>query len=144
MPITANFSAAFYERLGHDIAEELVEFLNRLDATYRTDLREMNELNFQRFTANVGQRFAEADLKVEQRFAQLDMKLEQRFARADLKFEQRVGELRAEMAEMRGELRGEFRSAVAQSESKLIRWMFVFWTGSTLTIVGTMLALLKL
>jgi CRP-like cAMP-binding protein len=35
-----------------------------VDATYRADLRELNELNFQRFDAKVEQRFAQADAKL--------------------------------------------------------------------------------
>ena len=53
-----------------------------------------------------------------------------------------VGDARTRL--LAGELRGEFRSGFAQLETKLIRWMFVFWTGSTLTILGTMVALLRL
>lgn len=30
MAVTAKFSQSFYDRLGHDIVEELVEFLNRI------------------------------------------------------------------------------------------------------------------
>ncbi len=43
-----------------------------MDATYRADLRELNELNFARFDTKVEQRFAEADAKLEQRFAQAE------------------------------------------------------------------------
>ncbi|MGH7568298.1 MAG: hypothetical protein ACREL9_04880 [Gemmatimonadales bacterium] len=32
-----------------------------MDATYRFELRELNELNFARFDAKVGERFAEHD-----------------------------------------------------------------------------------
>ena len=58
------------------------------------------------------------------------------FARFDAKLEQRIAELRAEV-------RIEFHTGLAALETKLVRWMFAFWAGSTLTILGTMLALLK-
>ena len=99
MPVAVKFSEKFYSRLGHDLTDELVSYLNQIDASYRSELRELNELNFARF---------------------------------DAKLEQRVAELRT-----------EFRTGLAALETKLIRWMFVFWAGSTLTILGTMLALLK-
>jgi len=59
MPVTAKLSQAFYDALGNDVANELVEWFNRVDATYRTDLRELNELNFARFDAKLEQRLAE-------------------------------------------------------------------------------------
>src|SRR5437867_970953 len=67
MPITAKLSRKFYEKLGDDVANELVEWLNSVDATYRSDLRELNELNFARFDAKLEQRLAqiEARLRVE-------------------------------------------------------------------------------
>ena len=42
-----------------------------MDATYRADLRELNELNFQRFDAKVEQRFAQADANLERKFREL-------------------------------------------------------------------------
>ena len=35
-----------------------------MDATYRTDLRELNELNFARFDAKVGERLAELESRL--------------------------------------------------------------------------------
>jgi hypothetical protein len=46
-----------------------VEWFNSVDATYRADLRELNELNFARFDAKLEQRLAElrAELRHEVR-----------------------------------------------------------------------------
>lgn len=59
MPVTAKLSRKFYETFGDDIANELVEWFNQVDATYRSDLRDLNELNFGRFDAKLDQRIAE-------------------------------------------------------------------------------------
>jgi len=96
MPVTAKLSRGFYEKLGDELANELVEWFNQVDATYRTDLRELNELNFARF---------------------------------DAKLEQRVAELRAEI-----------RVGLQTLETKLIRWMFLFWIGQAATTVGLVFA----
>jgi hypothetical protein len=71
MPVTAKLSQAFYERLGNTAATELVDWLNAVDADYRAQLRELNELNFARFDAKVEQRFAQMDV----RFAQFESRL---------------------------------------------------------------------
>ena len=65
MPL-AKLSERFYQKFGHDLVEELVAWLNQMDTTYRTDLRELNELNFARFDAKLEQRVAElrADFRV--------------------------------------------------------------------------------
>ena len=103
MPVTAKLSRKFYEKFGDEIANELVDWFNQVDATYRADLRELNELNFTRF-----------DAKLEQRIAGLA---------ADLRTERRTG--------------------LAALRADLIKWMFIFWTGTTVTLLGTMLALLR-
>ncbi|MGH7485914.1 MAG: hypothetical protein ACREMY_09995, partial [bacterium] len=71
--------------LGDDVANELVEWFNLVDATYRFDLRELNELNFARFDAKVEQRFAEFEAKIERRFADFEAKIERRFADSEAK-----------------------------------------------------------
>jgi hypothetical protein len=59
MPVTAKLSKRFYDVLGEDIANELVDWFNAVDLSYRADLRELNELNFARFDAKLEQRLAE-------------------------------------------------------------------------------------
>ncbi|HSA56282.1 MAG TPA: hypothetical protein VLE53_11305 [Gemmatimonadaceae bacterium] len=99
MPVTARLSKLFYDRLGEEIANELVEWFNAVDATYRADLRELHELNFARF-----------DAKVEQRLAALDAKLERRLVRMDSK----IDRLRSELGSQVDQLRRELGSQVDQ------------------------------
>ena len=39
VPVTAKLSKRFYDVLGEDIANELVDWFNAVDLTYRSDLR---------------------------------------------------------------------------------------------------------
>jgi len=121
MPVAAKFSKRFYDWFGHELTDELVSYLNQIDSSYRSELRELNELNFARF----------------------DAKLEQRVAELRSEFKQAIAVLRQEITVLRGDLRTEFHTGLAALETKLIRWMVVLWAGSTLTILGTMLALFK-
>src|ERR1041384_335260 len=86
MPVTVKLSRKFYETFGDEIAAELVEWFNQVDATYRGDLRELNELNFSRLDAKSEQRVAVLDSKIEQRVAELGAQLRREMAdqRADL------------------------------------------------------------
>jgi hypothetical protein len=59
VPIAVKLSKKFYDRLGEDIVNELVEWFNQMDVTYRSDLRELNETNWLRFDAKLEQRIAE-------------------------------------------------------------------------------------
>ena len=88
MPVTARLSKRFYDKFGDDIANDLVDWFNQVDATYRSDLRETNELNFARFEARLNQ-------------------------------------------------------GLAELKAELIRWMFVFWAGTTFTVLGAAFAIVR-
>ena len=66
MPVTAKLSREFYEKFGDTLTNELVAWLNQVDATYRNDLRELNELNFARFDAKLEQRAAQLEVRIDQ------------------------------------------------------------------------------
>ena len=122
MPVTAKLSLKFYEKLGDDVANELVDWFNSVDATYRSDLKELNELNFARF-----------DAKLEQRVGELAAKL-------DAKIDRRVAELRAEMREGFSRVDQRF----AEFETKLTNRLFAFWVAQAATTVGLVFGVVKL
>ena len=75
MPVTARLSKRFYDVLGEDVANELVDWFNAVDLTYRGDLRELNELNFARFDAKLEQRLAELRAELRQEMAEVRAQL---------------------------------------------------------------------
>ena len=93
MPVTAKLSRKFYERLGDDIAGELVDWFNSVDTEYQRQYREANDLNWERFKA----------------------------------------ELHAQGSDLRAEMRArasELGADISRVRADLIKWMFVFWTGT--------------
>jgi hypothetical protein len=59
MPVTAKLSKKFYETFGDDLVNEIVEWFNQVDLTYRSELRDLNDMNFARLEAKL------ADLRSE-------------------------------------------------------------------------------
>jgi hypothetical protein len=53
MPITARLSRKFYEKLGDEVAGELVDLLNTVDASYRTEYRELLDARLAQFAAEL-------------------------------------------------------------------------------------------
>jgi len=127
VPVTAKLSRNFYEKFGDELTNELVDWLNQVDATYRSDLRELNELNFARF----------------------DAKLEQRAAQLDAKIDQRAAELRAEFAGLRAELQtglarleGGLLARIGMVEGRLARLTILLWI-TAMSTLGTLLAVFR-
>ncbi len=137
MPVTARLSKAFYDQLGEQVANELVEWFNQVDLTYRTELRELNDLNFARFDARVGERLAELRTELQQwvraemdaRFAGLDQRLEKRFSGVDSRLD-RVEERLNSLADR-----------LRDTKVSLVRWLFGFWIGTALAVAGSRLIL---
>ncbi len=90
MPVTARLSRKFYEKLGDELANELVEWFNMVDATYRGDLRDLNELNFTRFDAKLEQRVEGLQAKLEAKIAELQARFEQRLAEMETRLTRRL------------------------------------------------------
>jgi len=118
MPVTAKLSRKFYEKFGDELTNELVDWFNNVDATYRADLRELNELNFGRF----------------------DAKLEALQGRFDAKFEDLEGRFDSKLEALQGRL----EARMAAFEARIIKWMFLFWVGQAVTTVGLVLGVVRL
>lgn len=124
MAITDKLSRSLHHTLGEEAADEMVDWMNRIDAQ-RAELRDLNELNFSRIDA---------------RFAQIDA----RFNEIDARF----NEFDARLGKMDADLRREMQAGFARLELKIeqraadmMKWSFVFWVGSVLTITGALTAL---
>ena len=111
MPVTAKLSRAFYEKFGDELTNELVDWFNKVDATYRLEFRDLFETSFARFDAKLEQRVAELRAEFQKDLALLEGRVLARF----------------------GALDGRFGTL----EGRLVRWMFLFWAAS----LGTVLAL---
>ena len=90
MPVTAKLSRRFYEKFGDDIANELVDWFNMVDATYRSELRELNELNYGRFEAKLEQRIAELRAEMQVGFANLTFGFDSRLAQLETRLTKRL------------------------------------------------------
>ncbi len=136
MPVTARLSRLVYERLGDEIVNELVDWLNAVDATYRADLRELNELNFARFDAKLEQRTAALDAKIELRTAELasrfEAKLEQRTAALDAKIELRTAELASRIDQLESRLEAKLERRLGEQT----RWFIAAWAVVLGAVIG--------
>jgi hypothetical protein len=92
--------------------------MDMVDATYRSELRELNELNFDRFDAKLEQRVVELEAKIDRLGTELRAEMQVGFARMDEKF--------------------------AQLETRLTRRMFGFWVAQSATTLALLFGVVKL
>jgi len=161
MPVTAKLSRRFYEQFGDELANELVDWFNTVDFTYRSDLDRLNELNFARFDAKLEQRltsqdakwdrrfteleakwdlrFTEVEGKWDRRFAEFEVKWDRRFAEFEVKWEQRFAQLEVNLERRFARL----EKAQVELRTDMVKWMFAFWTGTMIALAGFLFAILR-
>jgi DNA anti-recombination protein RmuC len=142
MPVTIRLSTLLTQRLGEQAADELANWFNQVDATYRADLRELIDVHFARFDAKLEQRLAETTARLDARIdsleARLDAKIDRVANELDAKIDRVANELNAKIDRAANELNAKIDRTIADLRAELIKWMFLFWVGSVVTIVGAM------
>ena len=126
MPVTAKLSRKFYETFGDEIANDLVEWFNRVDAAYRFEFRDLFEVHFARFDAKLAQGLAEVKAEL----------------RAD--FQSGLATLRGELYQLIATTRTEAATNLTSTRASLIKWMFGFWAGNVIATAGLVLAAVAL
>src|SRR5690349_15763191 len=99
VPVTAKLSRKFYETFGDEVANELVNWFNAVDETYRSDLKEVNELNYARWKADFDHRLAEFRAHMDQRLNEIDARWETRLNELEVRWETRFATLELKIAE---------------------------------------------
>jgi len=114
LPVTARLSQKFYERFGDEIASEFVDWFNAVDTTYQEQLRELNDLNWERFKAEMHAAIAQAEARLIEKISQLETRLTETFG-----------------------------DKLSDTKSDIMRWMFIYWSGTILSLGGLMVVLLR-
>ncbi len=143
MPVTAKLSSKFYERFGDEIAGELVDWFNAVDLTYQTQLKETNELNWERYkatlqaeTADIRAEMAKMDSGLRSEMVKMDSGLRSEMVKMDEGLRREIVKidegLRREIVKIDEGLRREMKAM----QVDLHKWMLVYWSGLMVPLVG--------
>ena len=94
-----------------------MDWFNAVDLTYQNQLRELNEMNWERFKAEVRAQGAEI--------------------RAEMRTE--IAKVRQEMLTEIAKLRAEMHAEIARLRSDMMKWMFIYWTGTMVPLLWAIL-----
>ncbi|HVT37618.1 MAG TPA: hypothetical protein VHE78_01115 [Gemmatimonadaceae bacterium] len=136
MPVTAKLSKLFYDRLGEQVANELVEWFNVVDEDYRGQLRALNELNFARFDSKLEQRAAELNAKLDQRAAELNAKLDRGLAELRAELNAKIDRVHAELNTKIDSMGAQLTATLERRLGEQTRWFFVAWASLLIPIIG--------
>ncbi len=121
------------EKLGEKGADALVEIINKAQDNQKTDIIEFVEEKFEhRLIEEISS--LRAELKEGNSSLRAELKEDNSSLRAELKEDN--SSLRAELKEDIASLRAELKYDIEKSRADLIKWMFIFWVGQVVTILG--------
>ena len=98
-----------------------MDWFNAVDATYQQQLRELNDLNWERFKAELRATVAESEARLSERIVNVRAELLAIIAESEARLNQKFSDLRSDM----------------------MKWMFIYWSGTILSLGGLMIALLR-
>ena len=139
MPVTAKLSRKFYDRFGDDIANELVDWFNMVDETYRAELRELNERNFARFDSRLEQRLAEQSASLRREISEQGVSLR-------VEISEQGTAIRDEIAKQGERLNDRIGSLEVRSAREMVvqtRWLIGMWAAQMTAFIGTILIVLR-
>jgi len=122
MPMTARLAQVLQERLGSEGAAEMITWFDETQRGARQELRELNELNFARFDARVGERMAVLEQKLGERVAGVEQRLTERVAGVEQKLTERIAGV---------------EEKVAAVDAHLLKWVVGLWI-VTLSAMGVL------
>ena len=144
MPVTARLSRRFYDAIGDDAANDLVNWMNAVDVEYRTELMRVNEANFTRFTATLDTRFAAARQETDRRLDRIEARLDEMDFRASMaRIDRMFTQLEARMQTQFAQLEARVQTQFAQFKARMLKWMLVFWTTTMAGAAATVIAVLQ-
>jgi phage host-nuclease inhibitor protein Gam len=111
-----------------------------VDESYRSEIRELNDLNREWLRAELATFRGE----VRDEFAAVRAEFRAEFADVRTEFRAEFGNVRGEFATFRVETErrfGQLDARLAEQRAELLKWMFVFWTATVVPLAGLIVAL---
>ena len=81
-----------------------MDWFNAVDSTYQQQLRELNDLNWERFKAELHTAIAQSEARVTEKFS----------------------------------------DKLSDTKADIMKWMFIYWSGTVLSLGGLMVAVLAI
>ncbi|MBF0458618.1 MAG: DUF1640 domain-containing protein [Nitrospirae bacterium] len=109
------------ERLGDEASEDFASLINDIDLGARKDA------------------IAIAEEKFERRLVEENGKLRIEMGKLNERITEENGKLRIEMGKLNERITeetGKLRTDIASTKAEIIKWMFLFWIGQTVTMVA--------
>jgi len=146
MPILA-VEKPLREKLGDEAVSSLVKLLNQSQAEQKEAVIEFVEEKFERrLTEEISnlkvvllQNSIEQEKRLSKKMEEGDDKLSQKISDLDDKLSQKISDLDDKLSQKIF----NFENKISENNAQQIKWMFIFWVGQVVAILGILFAFFK-
>jgi hypothetical protein len=129
--------------------KEVIAFINNLVADTSDGLKkDIIEILEERFEKKLSVELVNLKLELMEQISGLAVQLNDRITRTETQLNERIAKVEAQLNERittsSEKLRAELVEKIADSKVETIKWMFIFWIGNVITIIGGIIGILKI
>ena len=128
---------------------EVIDFINDLVADTSDGLKkDIVEILEEKFEKKLSIELVNLKLELMEKNSSLAEQLNERITKLEMQLNERITNTEAQLNEKittgNERLRAELVEKIANSKADMIKWMFIFWIGNVITIIGGLFGILKL
>lgn len=126
------------QKLKVEERKEVIDFINNLVADTSNGLKkDIIEILEERFEKKLSVELVNLKIELMEKISSLAVQLNDRITRTETQLNERI-------TTSTEKLRAELVEKIANSKVETIKWMFIFWIGNVITIIGGIIGILKI
>ncbi len=125
--------------------KEVIDFINDLVADTSDGLKkDIIEILAEKFEKNLSVELVNLKLELMEKILSSGAQLNDRITKVEAQLTKTEARLNEKISTGNEKLKAELVEKIANSKADTIKWMFIFWIGNIITIVGGIIGILKL
>jgi hypothetical protein len=156
MPHVVILPHVIEQKLAENERQEVIGFINDLIADTAGELKkDIIEIVEEKFERRLSDEITNLKVELTERIGNSEVKLAGMIANSEVKSAKNIADLEVKLTEMIVNSEAKLTEKIANSEARsskntadnkaeMIRWMFIFWLGNIITIIGGIVGILKI
>ena len=141
MPHVVILPHVIEKKLKLEERQEVTTFINEIIADTSSELKkDVIEVVGEKFERRLSEEIVNLKSELIERIANTETKLSEKIANTETKLSEKIAGAEIKMAENNASLEAK----MADNKAEMIKWMFIFWIGNFITIIGGIVGILKL
>ncbi|MCI0471704.1 MAG: hypothetical protein L0Y73_08610 [Candidatus Aminicenantes bacterium] len=152
MPQVVILPHVIEQKLKVNEREEVIHFINELLTDTSSELKkDVIEVTAEKFERRLSEEILNLKLELTERIADSEKKMIERIADSETRLSERISNLEVRMEQKIGNLGTRQDEKIAtltekmiENKAEILKWMFIFWLGNIITIIGGIVGILKI